>query len=93
MKPVAENLLTLVERLESKDKLHGMAAQILLSIEKIEQQQQNILKCAAHENKAVLEALQKGMKENQAIMLSNVEVLKEKMEDVRVRAPSLENPY
>ena len=42
-----------------------MAAQILLTIDKLEKQQQNILNSAAKENTAVLEALQKGMQDNQ----------------------------
>lgn len=56
-----------------------MAAQILLSIERMEQQQDNILKSAAKENKQVLEALQKGMKENTEVMKQNVEMLKIKI--------------
>lgn len=56
-----------------------MAAQILLSIEKMEQQQDNILKSAAKENKQVLEALRKGMKENSEVMIQNVQMLKIKI--------------
>ena len=45
----------------------------------MEQQQDNILKSAAKENKQVLEALQKGMKENTEVMKQNVEMLKIKI--------------
>jgi len=36
VKLMAEQLLQIAERIETKSKVHGMAAQILLSIEKIE---------------------------------------------------------
>ena len=41
-----------------------MAAQILVSIEKIEQQQNSIINLAGKENKELLEALTKGIKDN-----------------------------
>ena len=37
VKPASDALFTMAERLEQKDKLHSMAAQILLQIEKIEE--------------------------------------------------------
>lgn len=64
VKVTLENLPNIVDRLEQKAKVHDMAAQILLTIDKLEKQQQNILKSAAKENTAVLEALQKGMQDN-----------------------------
>lgn len=56
-----------------------MSAQILNTIEKLETQQQNILNSAAKENKQVLEALQKGMKDNSDTIKSNIEHLKKKI--------------
>ena len=56
-----------------------MAAQILLTIDKLEKQQQNILNSAAKENTAVLEALQKGMQDNQETIKQNVDLLKAKI--------------
>jgi hypothetical protein len=43
------------------------------------QQQENIVKSAKWENKPLLEALQKGMKENTEVMNQNVEMLKSKI--------------
>ena len=79
VKQIADQIPQITQRLEQKAKVHDMAAQILLSIEKMEQQQDNILKSAAKENKQVLEALQKGMKENTEVMKQNVEMLKIKI--------------
>lgn len=56
-----------------------MAAHILLTIDKMEQQQQNILKAAAQENKQVIDSLQKGMKDNQETIRDNIKMLKEKI--------------
>lgn len=56
-----------------------MSAQILNTIEKLETQQQNILNSAAKENKQVLEALQKGMKDNSDTIKSNIAHLKKKI--------------
>ncbi len=56
-----------------------MAAQILLTIEKLEEQQKNILNSAAKENKIVLEAIQKGIKENQETIKLNVDILQSKI--------------
>ena len=65
--------------MEQKQKVHDMAAQILMMIEKMEKQQDNILKSAAKENKKVLEALKRGMEDNMQTMVSNVEALKIKI--------------
>lgn len=79
VKVTLDNLPNIVDRLEQKAKVHDMAAQILLTIDKLEKQQQNILNSAAKENTAVLEALQKGMTENQDTIKQNVDLLKAKI--------------
>ena len=56
-----------------------MAAHILLTIEKLEQQQQNILKATASENKEVIDALQGGMKDNMDTIKNNIVMLKAKI--------------
>ena len=79
VKGVCEQIPSIVERLEQKRKIHDMSAQILNTIEKLEAQQQNILNSAAKENKQVLEALQKGMKDNSDTIQSNIAHLKKKI--------------
>merc|ERR1719453_1747542 len=79
VKVTLDNLPNVVDRLEQKAKVHDMAAQILLTIDKLEKQQQNILTSAAKENTVVLEALQKGMQDNQETIKQNVELLKAKI--------------
>jgi len=44
--------------------MHDMSAHIILTIEQLEQQQANILKCTAQSNKEVIDALQAGIQEN-----------------------------
>ena len=78
-KNTAENLNIIVERIEAKRKLHEMAAHIVMGIERIEAQQQAILTSAAKENKEVVESIQKGMKDNEEVMKSNLELLKQKI--------------
>ena len=56
-----------------------MAAQILVSIETIEQQQNSIINLVGKENKELLEALNKGIKENEETIAGNIVLLKEKM--------------
>jgi hypothetical protein len=56
-----------------------MAAKILVQIEKMEQQQENILSSAAKENKQVLAALQTGIKDNQETIQTNMVMLRLKM--------------
>ena len=53
-----------------------MAAQILVSIEKIEQQQNSIISLVGKDNKEILEALNKGIKENQMTIGNNINLLK-----------------
>lgn len=84
-KTTVDALPNIVDRIEQKSKVHDMAAKILLSIENMEQQQQNILKSAAVENKEVLETLQRGMKENAEIIKRNVAHLKAKL-GIKVKA-------
>ena len=56
-----------------------MAAQILVSIEKIEQQQNGIINLVGKENKEIIEALNNGIKDNQATIQNNIVLLKQKM--------------
>lgn len=79
VKLTSEQLPQFVDRLEQKKKVHDMAGHILLTIEKLEQQQQNILNCATKENKEVVQALQNGMKENQETIKNNIAMLKQKI--------------
>lgn len=79
VKTVSDHIPHIVDRLEQKQKVHDMAAKILVQIEKIEQQQENILSSAAQENKQVLTALQQGIKENQETIQTNMVMLRLKM--------------
>ena len=63
-KPTVDSLAKIVDRIELKSKSHDMAAQIMISLERLETQQQKILDCVAKDNAVVLETLQKGIKEN-----------------------------
>lgn len=56
-----------------------MAAHILVTVDRMEKQQQAILKSAAKENKEVIETLQKGMKDNTDIIKDNIVMLKAKI--------------
>ena len=56
-----------------------MAAHIFVTIERMETQQQAILKQASKENKDVIQALQKGITENSETIKDNMVMLKEKM--------------
>lgn len=79
VKHISEQIPSYVDRLEQKRKVHDMAAHILLTIERMEKQQQNILNSAAKDNKQVIDALQKGMKENQETIKDNILMLKQKI--------------
>jgi hypothetical protein len=54
---IAEQIPNLVDRLQQKRKVHDMAAHILVTVDRMEKQQQAILKSAAKENKEVIETL------------------------------------
>lgn len=56
-----------------------MAAHIFVTIERMETQQQAILKQASQENKDVIQTLQKGITENSEVIKDNMLMLKEKM--------------
>ena len=71
-KQTVDTLNKIVDRIELKSKNHDMAAHIILGLERLETQQQKILKAVAEENAVVLETLQKGMKENQELVAKNV---------------------
>ena len=58
-----------------------MAAHILVTVDRMEKQQQAILKSTAKENKEVIETLQKGMKENTDIIKDNIVLLKAKIDN------------
>lgn len=77
--PIAEQVPNIVDRLEQKRKVQDMAAHIFVTIERMETQQQAILKQASKENKEVIQALQKGITENSDTIKDNMGMLKEKM--------------
>ena len=77
--PIAEQVPNIVDRLEQKRKVQDMAAHIFVTIERMETQQQAILKQASQENKDVIQTLQKGITENSEVIKDNMVMLKEKM--------------
>ena len=68
VKAISEQIPSIIDRLDQKKKIHDMAAKILINIEKLEEQQKDILNSAARENKDVLSALQKGIQDNSEII-------------------------
>lgn len=69
------NIQNLVERLEQKKKLHDISAKVVVDIEKLEQQQDDIMD-SVKENSQLLKYLKESMAGNLQTIKKNIEYLK-----------------
>ena len=77
VKATMANMEKIVDRLESKRRVHDMCARVVLDVEALEAQQMQVLGSVA-ENRQLLEAVRAGISENVAALKRNVEFLKQK---------------
>lgn len=75
VKPTMNNIQNLVERLEQKKKLHDISAKVVVDIEKLEQQQDDIMD-SVKENSQLLKYLKESMAGNLQTIKKNIEYLK-----------------
>lgn len=73
------NIEKIVDRLESKRRVHDMCAKVVMDIEAMEMQQMQIIG-SMKENKELLDYIKGGIKENVATIKKNIEFLRTKKE-------------